>query len=91
LRRKELRELVALVGGSGNVNGALSAKALRRVGAHSEPGPGVAHSPDPGTRKALPAPVRKGSRKGKEGAIHEPQKTRPDQVIPLEEGNFKEF
>jgi methyl-accepting chemotaxis protein len=77
-----VQQLVAMVGGSanGNGNGATATKSLR---GHLTSGPG---------RKTLAAPLKKTktmaltTRAGRPG-----KEVRPEQVIPLDDGDFKEF
>ena len=72
-------ELIALVGGTTNKEGVdekASLSQTTKVQRHA-----VHH--------ALPAPAKKA--KGKEVAVHKAKEVKPDQVIPMDETEFKDF
>ena len=75
-----VRELVALVGSAQNGNGAAATKSLPK---HLTSLPG---------RKALAAPLKKAKTMALATQSGRPRKeVRPEQVIPLDDGDFKEF
>ena len=85
-------ELMALVGGTGNGNGAVPVKDRSQVGPLSHQGAGLQQQTDAGIRKILPALKKKEKGNGKDIALHpRAMKGRPDQVIPLGQEDFKEL
>jgi hypothetical protein len=76
-------ELTALVGGVGNGNGVFPGKALKRRVLRNKSGSDLRRSPAIGSGIVPPAPARKTAGRGKERAVLDSQKARPDQVIPL--------
>jgi len=83
-----VQELVVLIGGSRNGNGEGLAGTLSKIKVGSGEVPIINPGPGKGGQKD-PAPSIKKSREMKGSVLR--KKVRPDQVIPLEEGNFKEF
>jgi len=81
-------DLVALVGGS-NGNGTMSAKGLlaRRK---SHPMEASGKVPGNGGEKVLHGPGKKGKKEGA-AAAYKAKAVKPEQVIPMEAGDFKEF
>ena len=83
--REFVDELVGLVGGRRNANGLVSER--------PEGGDGkllsIGHSSQAGVRKPMAAPDSK--IQGRKTATGKKNAVRPDQVIPMEEGDFKEF
>ena len=88
-------ELVAVVGGSrnGNGNGAVSAKALSHKGGNGKHAMAIDHQPKAkaGIHKVLPGNGKKEKATVKEVVALKTKEVKPDQVIPMEEGDFKEF
>ena len=83
-----VKELVILIGGGKNENGAGLVGTLPKIKVGSGEVPTI--NPGPGNEgQKGPAPSIKKSREMKGSVLR--KKVRPDQVIPLEEGNFKEF
>jgi methyl-accepting chemotaxis protein len=82
-----VRDLVALVGGS-NGHGGMSAKGLLP---HLESRPSEVSGHVPGDRgeKVLHGPDKKGKKEG--AAAYKAKAIKPEQVIPMEEADFKEF
>ena len=68
-------ELMKLVGGSGNGNDRTATRSTKS-GFHS-------------THHALAAPAKKA--RGKQVAVHGAKEVSPDQVIPMDDGDFKDF
>jgi methyl-accepting chemotaxis protein len=90
---KQMREFVddlaALVGGGGNGRGLKLAKDPDSLRIKS--GPLVVAGPRPGNGgEPVPAAAKKVVKK-MEAAVPNPKAVKPEQMIPLEEGNFKEF
>jgi len=73
-----VEELVTVVGGAGK----------QKEGGRSAV-PHVTHATAHPTHHALPVPAKKA--KGKEVAVQQAKEVKPDQVIPLEDGDFKDF
>jgi hypothetical protein len=84
-------ELTALVGRVGNGNGVFPGEALKRRELRDDSGSDLGHSPAIASGIVPPAPVRKTAGRGKEKAVLDSQKTRPDQVIPRGDEGFEEF
>ena len=80
-------ELTALVGGKGNE--VIAPKAWGQCGTVDEQAPTINHQFEPRFRKALPSQAKKSN--GKRIAVPKLQEPRPDQVIPMGDGDFKEF
>ena len=83
-----VKELVALVSGGNNGNGLGQDGPLPKIKAGSGEVSNLNPDPEKGGQKG-PAPSIKKNREMKGSVLK--RKVRPDQVIPLEEGNFKEF
>ena len=81
-------QLMALVGGR-NGNGAVSMEEPRHIGAGHVPKSMIHHQPGAGNGKGFTVPARK--TKGVGVPSPRAKGVRPEQVIPLEEGDFKEF
>jgi hypothetical protein len=82
-----VRELVALVGGSDG-SGEMSAKGLLPH-RKSHPVEVSGEVPGNGGKKVLHGPDKKGKKEG--AAVRKAKAVKPEQVIPMEEGDFKEF
>ena len=50
----------------------------------------ISRAREPGGQKALAGPGTKGEENGRRGS-HQAKAIKPEQVIPMEEGDFKEF
>ncbi len=90
-----VRDLAALVEGSGKGNGAAQGMAHLSDEAFSgKPAP-IGHRVKGGVHKALKAPATQKKQEnkgaGKGAAVLKSTAIKPDQVIPMGEGNFKEF
>jgi methyl-accepting chemotaxis protein len=79
-----VEELVTLIGGTSQEQRVQPVRALPMDRRQPKPRLAIAHQP-----KALPKPTAKGV--GKRPALKGPREVKPQQVIPLEEGEFKEF
>ncbi|RPJ10824.1 MAG: methyl-accepting chemotaxis protein, partial [Deltaproteobacteria bacterium] len=80
-------EWVAVVGGSGN--GTVFARALsRNAGRHLV---AIDHQPKAGIHKGLPGLEKRVKAKVNEVVSIKSKEVQPEQVIPMEEGDFKEF
>ena len=84
-----VNELVVLVSGR-NGGGAISMRETRQMAANISRKFVTKHPTGAGIRKALPASMNKG--KSSELTIHsEAKEIRPEQVIPMDKGDFKAF
>jgi methyl-accepting chemotaxis protein len=79
-----VEDLVTVIGGNGHAPSVQPPRALPMGRGPQRTRLAIAHQP-----KALPKPVAKGTAKRKPLGTH--REVRPEQVIPLEEGEFKEF
>ncbi len=90
-----VNELVAMVGGSsnGSGNGVVSARALSQKGGNGKHPMATDYQPKAkaGIHKVLPAFGKKEKAKVKEVTALKATEVKPNQVIPMEEGDFKEF
>ena len=92
-----VQELVAVVGGSGNGsgNGTVSARAMPYKGGNGRHAMAVGHQPKAKamttTHKALAAPRKKEKAKIDALAALKAKQVKANQVIPMEEGDFKQF
>jgi methyl-accepting chemotaxis protein len=83
-----VNQLVALVGG-GKGNSAAAIEELRPLGAGCEVEPMIRHESENAMGKRLTSPTPKPKETGSSSA--RAKEVRPEQVIPLEKGDFKEF
>jgi len=90
---KQMREFVddlaALVGGRGDGHGLNPAKDSDSLEIRSGPLAAASHRSGNVGKRAPAAPKKMG--KKMEEAVHKPKAAKPEQMIPLEEGDFKEF
>ncbi len=86
-------ELVAVVGGSGNGNGTVSTKALRHLGKESDHLLAIDRQPKGAVKGMAQKVLVSQIKKDKEIKVPIPKmkEVKPDQVIPMGEGDFKEF
>ena len=84
-----VQELRDVVSGSGNGNGVVLEKA-RHTGTSNSRSASGGPSPRNGGRKAVTASGRK-EKRVERVALHKNKEGGPEQVIPMEEGDFKEF
>ena len=82
-------DLAGLVGGRGNGRGLKPAKDSDSRGITSDPLVAASHRSGNGG-ELLPAAPKKAGKKMMT-AVHKPRAGKPEQMIPLEEGDFKEF
>jgi hypothetical protein len=82
-------DLAALVGGRGDGHGLNPAKDSDSLEIRSGPLAAASHRSGNVGKRAPAAPKKKG--KKMEEAVHKPKAVKPEQMIPLEEGDFKEF
>jgi methyl-accepting chemotaxis protein len=80
-------ELVAVIGGSGDSNGTVSARAVSRDGGKNLMAMDQQPKATAGVHKAHPGL----NNKMNEAVAGKDKKVKPEQVIPMEEGDFKEF
>ena len=83
-----VQELVVLIGGSRNGNGEGLAGTLSKIKVGSGEVPIINPGPGKGGKKGPALSIKKSGEM--KGSLYR-KKVKPDQVIPLEEGNFKEF
>ena len=86
--RAYVQEMNALV--KGKRNGTLAAAAFQLAEEKRSPKPGKSQQLKNGLKKMLKSPVSKGE-EGKKPMKAVVKEVKPSQVIPLEEGDFKEF
>jgi methyl-accepting chemotaxis protein len=95
LMKEFVGELVAVVGGSKNGNGngtrAVSVKASSHQGGNGKYTTAIEHKKQAGIHKALPSLGKKVKARVNEVVAFKAKEVRPEQVIPMEEGDFKEF
>jgi methyl-accepting chemotaxis protein len=82
-------ELAAVVGGSRNGNGVVYERASTHKSGNGGHIPALSHHPKVEVKKVQAGLVKKG--KELKGLIPRAKEVRPEQVIPMEEGDFKEF
>jgi hypothetical protein len=83
-----VKDLVVVVGGKQNGDGMVTINSSHITG---RTGPISALKQSAGVKKALTTLVKKGKDRGIEAAVRKTKEVRPDQVIPMEEGDFKQF
>ena len=93
--REFVSELVVVVEGSGNGsgNGTVSARAMPYKGGNGRHAMAIGHQPKSMamTHKALPGPGKKEKAKIDALAALKAKQVKANQVIPMEEGDFKQF
>ncbi|MDI6761878.1 MAG: methyl-accepting chemotaxis protein [Thermodesulfobacteriota bacterium] len=82
-------ELAAVVGGSRNGNGVVYERASTHKSGNGGHIPALSHHPKVEVKKVQASLVKKG--KELKGLIPRTKEVRPEQVIPMGEGDFKEF
>ena len=85
-----VRDLVILVEGKQNDDGDGTINESHFTG-RTGPMAAINTKQRTGVKKTLTMLTKKGKEKGTEVAIRKSREVRPDQVIPMEEGNFKQF
>ena len=86
-------ELMTVIdgGGNGNSNGTTSVKGLFRENGAGRYSMAIEHKMQSGIPKVLPSLGKKVKAKVNEVPVFKAKETNPEQVIPLEEADFKEF
>jgi methyl-accepting chemotaxis protein len=86
-----VRELVVLVGGKKNANGVATFKDSHHAGISTGQMATLNHKEKTGVEKGLTALTKREKDKGTEVAVHKTKEIKPDQIIPMEGGDFKQF
>ena len=84
-----VEDLAALVRGGGDGHGINPAKDSDSLEIRNGPLVDASHRSGKGGKRAPAAPKKMGKKMGE--AVHKPKAAKPEQMIPLEEGDFKEF
>ena len=85
-----VRELTAVVGGSGNGNGGALAKSSHPIELNQD-GHVTAYSSGTGGKKSLTPSIKREGNKGGASGWPKKREVRPKQVILLGKGDFEEF
>jgi methyl-accepting chemotaxis protein len=85
-----VQDLSAMVGGSRNGNGVVAFEKDQNIGISNSHSTSAGPSPGNGGRKTVTASGKR-DKKAERVALQRNKEVKPEQVIPMGEGDFKEF